>query len=59
MICKRIFSLPAGYEEKMYEEKLVLVKYGGFTGEDVRNMPIFERRFHLRKLAEYLAPKDS
>jgi hypothetical protein len=29
------------------------VKYGNFTREDVRNMPILERKFHLEKLIEY------
>lgn len=35
------------------EELLLLVKYGGFTREDVRGMPIIERKFYLEKLIEY------
>lgn len=58
-MCNRIFKTPVGYEENMYEEKLILVKYGGFTGEDVRNMPIYERRFHLKKISEYMQAEKS
>jgi len=36
----------------------LLVKYANFTREDVRNMPILERKFHLDKLLEYTTAEN-
>jgi len=53
LICRRIFNLPADYVKVYLEELLLLVKYGNFTREDIRGMPILERKFFLQKLIEY------
>lgn len=51
-ILSRIFVVPENYTEIYFMELLMLVKHGGFTRQDVRNMPIFERKYYLKILNE-------
>lgn len=48
-----LFEIAPEYTEIVLEEMLLLVKYGNFSREDIINMPVWERKFHLRKLIEY------
>lgn len=56
-VMSKIFNSPSNHIKTIYEELLILVKYGNFTRADVRNMTVLERKYYLEKLAEYQKPK--
>jgi len=48
------FTLPAEYKVQLHEEIFNLCYYseGGFTQDIVYNLPIYLRRFYIRKLVD-------
>lgn len=46
----KLFQLGQNYAEIYLDEVLALVKHGNFTRQDVYNMPVYERKFYLRRL---------
>ena len=42
----------------MLDERLLLVKNGNFTREDINKMPIWERKYYVDKLIELNSEKE-
>jgi len=50
--------LPDNYMEERLTQFLILIKYGGFSRESLRAMPIWERSFYLKKLQDFYKPTE-
>jgi hypothetical protein len=52
-------TLPESYKENVYEEVFLLTYYGKcITREDVFNMPVFERKWHIQRIKKEIEEQN-
>jgi len=52
-------SLPASYKDGILEESFLITYYGkGVSRADVMSMPVFERKWHIRRIQEEVQKKN-